>query len=53
MNALLVGDPLAFTGDALLYLVGAAAFGVLTSLLAGACPAWRAANERPVDALRE
>ena len=51
-NAVFLGDPLAFTGDALLYLVGAAAFGVLTSLLAGAYPAWRAANERPVEALR-
>jgi putative ABC transport system permease protein len=51
-NAVFLGDPLAFTGDALLYLIGAAAFGVLTSLLAGAYPAWRAANERPVEALR-
>jgi putative ABC transport system permease protein len=51
-NAVFLGDPLAFTGDALFYLIGAAAFGVLTSLLAGAYPAWRAANERPVEALR-
>jgi putative ABC transport system permease protein len=35
-----------------MYLVGAVAFGVVTSLVAGVYPAWRAANERPVDALR-
>ncbi|MFC7251570.1 ABC transporter permease [Halomicroarcula sp. GCM10025324] len=51
-NAIFLGDPLAFTSDSLLYLIGAAAFGILTSLIAGAYPAWRAANERPVDALR-
>ena len=51
-NAIFLGDPLAFTSDSLLYLLGAAAFGILTSLIAGAYPAWRAANERPVDALR-
>ncbi|MDS0293743.1 ABC transporter permease [Halogeometricum luteum] len=51
-NAVFLGDPFAFTRTALLYLAGAAAFGVATSLLAGAYPAWRAANERPVEALR-
>ncbi|POG54365.1 ABC transporter permease [Haloferax marisrubri] len=51
-NALFLGDPFAFTQSALLYLAGAVAFGILTSLLAGAYPAWRAANERPIDALR-
>jgi putative ABC transport system permease protein len=51
-NAVFLGDPFAFTPTAFVYLAGAAAFGVGTSLLAGVYPAWRAANERPVDALR-
>ncbi|WP_318568659.1 ABC transporter permease [Salinigranum marinum] len=51
-NAAFLGDPLAFSRTAILYLVGAALFGIGTSLVAGAYPAWRAANERPVDALR-
>jgi putative ABC transport system permease protein len=33
-------------------LLGAFAFGVLVSLVSGAYPAWKAASERPVDALR-
>jgi putative ABC transport system permease protein len=51
-NAALLGDPFAFTQTAFAYLAGAAAFGVGTSLVAGVYPAWRAANERPVEALR-
>jgi putative ABC transport system permease protein len=51
-NAVFLGDPFAFTGTAVLYLVAAVAFGVVTSLVAGVYPAWRAANERPVEALR-
>ena len=35
-----------------LYLVGAFAFGILISVVSGLYPAWKAANERPVDALR-
>jgi putative ABC transport system permease protein len=35
-----------------LYLVGATAFGVAISLASGLYPAYKAANERPVDALR-
>ncbi len=35
-----------------LYLLGAFAFGVLISVVSGLYPAWKAANERPVDALR-
>jgi putative ABC transport system permease protein len=34
------------------YLVGAFAFGVLVALASGVYPAWKAANERPVEALR-
>jgi putative ABC transport system permease protein len=52
VNALFLGDPLAFSPTAVGYLSGAFAFGVAVSLLAGAYPAWRAANERPVEALR-
>ncbi|WP_152042329.1 ABC transporter permease [Salinigranum salinum] len=35
-----------------LTLVGAFVFGVVVSLLSGAYPAWKAASERPVEALR-
>ena len=51
-NAAFLGDPLAFTPTAVAYLLAAFGFGVGVSLLAGAYPAWRAANERPVKALR-
>jgi putative ABC transport system permease protein len=37
----------------LLYLLLAMGFGVVTSTLSGLYPAWKAANERPVDALRK
>lgn len=51
-NAVFLGNPLAFSRSALGYLAAGAGFGVLCGLLAGVYPAWRAANERPVDALR-
>jgi putative ABC transport system permease protein len=51
-NVIFLGDPTAFTGGSLQYLGAAVAFGILTSLVAGVYPAWRAANEHPVDALR-
>ena len=51
-NEFFLSGPLAFTQEALLYLGGAAVFGVLVSLVAGIYPAWRAANDRPVEALR-
>jgi len=34
------------------YLLAAFVFGVLISVVSGIYPAWKAANERPVDALR-
>ena len=52
VNTLFLDGPFAFTGEALSYLGAAAVFGVLISLLAGVYPAWRAANDRPVEALR-
>jgi putative ABC transport system permease protein len=51
-NAVFVGNAVAFTGESLLYLGAAVGFGVVTSLVAGVYPAWRAANEQPVEALR-
>ena len=51
-NAIFLGSPFAFTTETLLYLGGAVVFGIATSLIAGAYPAWRAASERPVEALR-
>ncbi|WP_396613734.1 ABC transporter permease (plasmid) [Haloferax sp. S1W] len=51
-NSIFLGNPFAFSQSALVYLVGAVAFGILTSIIAGVYPAWRAANERPIDALR-
>lgn len=51
-NSVFLGDPFAFSPTALGYLGAAFAFGIVVSLIAGAYPAWRAANERPVDALR-
>ncbi|WP_158601411.1 ABC transporter permease [Halosegnis longus] len=51
-NALFLGNPVAFAGESLLYLGAAALFGIGISLVAGVYPAWRAANDRPVEALR-
>ncbi len=50
---LLVGDAMAVFGWASLqYLVYGFAFAVVASVLSGLYPAWKAANDRPVDALR-
>ena len=54
INQLLLGDPMAaFTPTNLGYVFTALGFGVATSLVSGLYPAWKAANERPVDALRK
>ena len=50
INAVLVGDPLAFTPAGLRYVGLGLAFGVLTALVAGVYPAWKAANKRPAEA---
>jgi putative ABC transport system permease protein len=42
----------AFRPQNFVYIGLAFAFGVGTALLSGFYPAWKAANERPVDALR-
>jgi putative ABC transport system permease protein len=49
-----VGDPsVALEPSAAVYYLAAFAFGVVTSALSGLYPAWKAARERPVDALRK
>lgn len=50
---LALGDPLAALQPGnVVYYLAALAFGVLTSVVSGLYPAWKAARERPVDALR-
>lgn len=51
INQVLVGDPLAFTGAGLRYVALGAGFGIVTALVAGVYPAWKAANKRPVEVL--
>ncbi|WP_089814095.1 ABC transporter permease [Halomicrobium zhouii] len=53
INAELLSDPLAFTTEALQYAVMGFVFGTLASFLSGLYPAWKAANARPVEALRD
>jgi putative ABC transport system permease protein len=52
VNGLFLDDPLAFDTLSLFYLAAGFAFGVGSSLVSGAYPAWKAATLDPVRALR-
>lgn len=53
MNAELLADPFAFTAQALQFTILGFVFGTGASFLSGLYPAWKAANARPVEALRD
>ena len=52
INDALLQDPLAFTAQGLQYIAAGVVFGIIASMLGGLYPAWKAARERPVEALR-
>jgi putative ABC transport system permease protein len=52
VNSLFLGDPLAFDTLSVFYLGVGFAFGIGSSLVSGAYPAWKAATLDPVQALR-
>ncbi|MFC6725409.1 ABC transporter permease [Halobium palmae] len=53
ISQLILGDALAaLTPTNALYIVAALAFAIVTSVLSGLYPAYKAANEEPVEALR-
>ena len=52
INDALLHDPLAFSVQGLQYIASGVTFGIVASMVGGLYPAWKAARERPVDALR-
>ncbi|SEK50413.1 ABC transporter permease [Haloferax larsenii] len=53
LNSFVLNDPMAtFQPINFFYVALAVGFGIATSILSGLYPAWKAANERPVEALR-
>lgn len=52
VQTVLLSDPWAFTAEGLRYVAVGFGFAVAVSLLGGLSPAWKAARQRPVDALR-
>jgi putative ABC transport system permease protein len=53
INELLLGDPTAFSEGVLGNIALGIGFGIGAALLSGLYPAWKAANARPVEALRD
>jgi putative ABC transport system permease protein len=53
INAQFLGDPTAFSTEALWYVVAGFTFGVGASVVSGLYPAWLAASAPPVEALRD
>jgi putative ABC transport system permease protein len=54
LNQVVISDPLlTFAPTNLLYIGLAVVFGIVTSVLSGLYPAWKAATEPPVEALRK
>ncbi|MDS0293219.1 ABC transporter permease [Halogeometricum luteum] len=54
LNQVVLSDPLlTFAPVNLMYIGLAVVFGIVTSVLSGLYPAWKAASERPVESLRK
>jgi putative ABC transport system permease protein len=53
INQQFLGDPTAFSREAIRYVVAGVGFGVAASVVSGLYPAWKAASAPPVEALRD